>query len=354
MQLIDKKIIITGIKDSSVFFVHSLAKNKNKIFENKDYQIFYVVDYDFYIVYIHNIFDSEYVYSLVKNFCDKNYVHFILSDKNDNLILNYFEKQINFENFDYSVASVFSETINNNNPYNIEKYKSIKYFFSSVITENREGLFTWSYKNKNKFIFDVRYSLLYFYNKLGFYNFLNISYFENKNLLNKVFLYSKKGKNRPERSFAIDKISNIDRFYLKEFSDDDWFWYNTNYNQYHISFFTEYNLCKFNLIFETFLEERHDFLFLSEKTLKGLMVNNPFYLNVNKFLSDKLNEFGFYLLNQKFENYNQFITFIKKASDEEFENLYLESKEKSKNNKKILEEYIYSDKVKEINLLINK
>jgi hypothetical protein len=45
---------------------------------------------------------------------------------------------------------------------------------------------------------------------------------------------------------------------------------------------------------------------------------------------------------------------MEQCSDKEFENLYLETKELSNDNKKILEDYIYSDKVKEINLLINK
>jgi hypothetical protein len=71
-------------------------------------------------------------------------------------------------------------------------------------------------------------------------------------------------------------------------------------------------------------------------------------------LVNELHDNGFYTLNKNFENYKKFVTFMEQCSDEEFQNLYLETKELSKNNKKILEDYIYSDKVKEINLLINK
>jgi len=40
MELVDKKIILTGINDNSVYFVHSLAKNKKLVEKNNEYQLF--------------------------------------------------------------------------------------------------------------------------------------------------------------------------------------------------------------------------------------------------------------------------------------------------------------------------
>jgi hypothetical protein len=78
-----------------------------------------------------------------------------------------------------------------------------------------------------------------------------------------------------------------------------------------------------------------------------------------------LKDYGFYFLNEEFgeyenensdyftENYKRFCEFLKNASDSDMESLFNKAYEKSKYNKVKLEDYIYSDKVKEINLLIS-
>jgi hypothetical protein len=354
MELVGKKIILTGIRDNSVYFVHSLAKNKKLVEKNDEYQLFYIEAYDFYIYYLTNLQPNDYLKSVIKSLSKNNYLHYVMSDCNDEFVINFLEKEIDFKNFDYSIVFNFGETINNNQPYLIDAYKNVKYFFSSTKTINRKDLFIWPYENTNKFIFDIKYGLLFAYLKFGLNNYLHIeTNYENKNKKDKIFVYSKVG-DRIDRINAIRLIENIDRFYKKKFNEEDWFWHYTNYNQYHISFYTDYTTCKFNLVFETFTELYDDVLFLTEKTCKALVTNTPFYLNTNKVLVNELHDNRFYTLNKNFENYEKFVTFMEQCSDEEFENLYLETRELSKNNKKILEDYIYSDKVKEINLLINK
>ena len=357
MELVGKKILLTSIRDNSVYFTHVLSNDKRLVEKNDEYQLFYSEKYDFYIYYVINFQPHERLLSIIKTLTESNYVHLIISDggrDNNNFVINYLEKQMDFKNFDYSIVFNHNEVISNTQPYNIEEYKHIKYLFSSAKTINRKDYFYWAYENPDKFIFDIKYGFLYSYQKFGLNNFLYMEDdYENKNRKNKIFVYSKVG-DRLGRIKAINKIKNIDRFYKKEFNEDDWFWYYTNYNQYHISFYTDYTTCKFNLIFETFDADFNHVLFASEKTCKGLVVNTPFYLHVADDIVNQLHNDGFYTLNKNFENYEKFVTFMKECSDEEFENLYLETKEHSKNNKKILEDYIYSDKVKEINLLINK
>jgi hypothetical protein len=53
------------------------------------------------------------------------------------------------------------------------------------------------------------------------------------------------------------------------------------------------------------------------------------------------------------ENYNKFCEWLKKCSDTEFNEMFQKAYKKSINNKSILENYLNSDKEKEINLLIN-
>ena len=353
MELAGKKIILTGIRDNSVYFIHSLAKNKKLVEKNNEYQLFYVEDYDFYIYYLTNLQPNDYVFSVIKNLSKDNYVHYLLGDYNDEFVISYLEKQMDFKNFDYSLIFNFGETIGNNNPYNLKEYKKLKYLFSSTYV-NDDKTFNWQKLNQEKFIFDIKYTFLFTYFKFGLNNILHIdSDYENKNKKNKIFVYTKVG-DRLGRINAVNRIKNIDRFYKKEFNEDDWFWHYTNYNQYHVSFYMDYTTCKFNLIFETFDETFVDISFATEKSCKAFITNTPTYLHVNNFVLNELHNSGFYTLNKNFENYEKFVRFMEQCSDKEFENLYLETKELSKDNKKILEDYIYSDKVKEINLLINK
>jgi hypothetical protein len=72
-----------------------------------------------------------------------------------------------------------------------------------------------------------------------------------------------------------------------------------------------------------------------------------------------LKDYGFYFLNEEFgeynfSNYEKFCEFLKQSDDIILNNLYNKTIDKSKQNKIKLEEYIYSDKIKELNLLLNK
>jgi hypothetical protein len=88
-------------------------------------------------------------------------------------------------------------------------------------------------------------------------------------------------------------------------------------------------------------------------------VATPAYVLLQEEVYDVLKNYGFYFLNEEFgkygyENYEKFCDFLKNASDKQLDDLFNRTYEKSKLNKIKLEEYIYSDKTKEINLLINK
>jgi hypothetical protein len=132
-------------------------------------------------------------------------------------------------------------------------------------------------------------------------------------------------------------------------------------------FVIDYNSCKFNLVTETLpllkpnTGEEHiqTCKFFSEKTIKSLIVATPAYVLLQEEVYEDLKDYGFYFLNEEFgkydySNYEKFCVFLKDATDKQLEDLFNRTYEKSKLNKIKLEEYIYSDKVKEIKLLLNE
>jgi hypothetical protein len=136
------------------------------------------------------------------------------------------------------------------------------------------------------------------------------------------------------------------------------FWSNQNNNLYHTPFLVDYNEYKFNLVFET--QPPFDYSnvhsnFITEKTLKALMVTTPSYVLLQQDTYAKLVESGFYFLNQEFgeynlENYQKFCIFLSEYSNDD---LFNGAILKSGANKQKLEDYIYSYKEQEIKLLIN-
>ena len=91
------------------------------------------------------------------------------------------------------------------------------------------------------------------------------------------------------------------------------------------------------------------------------LIANPNYTAIGNKPDDDFDfaDSNFYFLNQEFgdynlENYKKFCKFINESSDEVLLDFYNNTSLKSKNNKTLLYDYLYSYKEKEINLLINE
>jgi hypothetical protein len=356
-----KNIITCLANDLAIYWVYYLDPSSENVSLNQDYIILYSKKHDIYFIYFINAklkIVSEKIGLLTKT----NYVHFILCAFSEapNFI-RYFEDN-EIPNFNYSLVNYMSEPLFEDQPHNLETYKKLKYYFSSteifkrVNGSNQLSNFQTNYNHKFKL--DYKYSLTYFYIKLGFNYFQkgnNLLSIDNR--INKVFLYSK--TKTQWRKILVDKAKDTGRIYEKPYLDEDWFWGFFNYNQYHTPFYVDYNTCKFNLVTETQPIDGYDLMhnFLSEKTLKALMVDTPSYVLLKKEVLDVLVDYGFYFLNLEFggqgmENYDKFCNFLTSCSEDEFNNLFSKSFEKSKLNKLKLEEYIYSIKDDEIKLLI--
>ena len=371
-SLENQKIVYTQMIDNSIFWVHNLTQKKELVFLDEDYAVYHCYEHGFYIVYLISDNGKDLLklsLDAILNLTQKNYVHYVLSDcKNKFEIINIFEKDLNLNNFNYSILNINSEIVSEKQPFDLFSMPKMKYFFActNIINDSYKNPPTWSINNADKLQYDFKYSLTYFYHKFGFcYYQKGQQPLEISNRKNKVFLYSKNSGEHTNRYKLIKKAIDTGRTDEKPYTTDDWFWYFINYNYYHMPFFTDYNICKFNLVMETQPPNElgtNSNLFLSEKTLKALMVSTPTYVLLQYPVYQNLKDFGFYFLNEEFgeydlenyiNNYDKFCEWLTNCSDGEFNELFEKSYQKSSNNKLILESYLNSDKEKEINLLIN-
>ena len=371
-----KSIVMCTYEDYVLYWVHSLTYKKKFGCIHDNWMIYYSDIYDLYFFYFLNNNQTEFGINPkfledIKSIQESNKVHFILTfDAVVNYLLEHFENAKDLPNLKYSILNYNSEVFAEHTPFNLNNYNNISYVFSctNLLKSEDDDSPNWLNKNSHKFKLDYKYPLIYFYHKLGFNYFQKgEQQIEIKNRLSKIFLYSKtasKGLNA--RYQNIQLAMETDRIYEKVYSEEDWFWYFANYNHYHTPFVIDYNICKFNLVMETNfitrLSEGNDNYsnnFFSEKTLKALMVSTPSYVLLKNETHQALKEYGFYFLNEEFQvlndeffSYQAFCNFMKNCSEFEFDELFEKTFKKSRMNKKLVEQYIYSDKKLEIGLLI--
>jgi hypothetical protein len=358
-KIVDSKIILCVSTDIVLYWVYYLSPNSDIVSVSNNYIVFRLNDGE-YIVQITNSNENT-VMNIVNLLTEKNYVHFVLCDFDKvNHYITKFESE-DIKNFNYSLVNYMSETVYDTEPRPLDKLNKIKYYFTSTNVLARSGnqnvISDFQTNMGNRFILDFRYSLTYFYTKLGFNYFQKGNHlFTNSNRLNKVFLYSKSINSTRDKS--IKEAIETGKIFEKTYSDEDWFWYFNNYNQYHTPFIVDYNSCKFNLVMETQLQESNGQLvglFFSEKTIKTFLVPTPSYVLLQEEVYKQLISNGFYFLNVEFNNnYKDFCDFLKNGSDKDMGELFELTYHKSKSNKLRLEEYIYSLKQREINLLFSK
>lgn len=358
-KIVDSKIILCVSTDIVLYWVYYLSPNSDIVSVSNNYIVFRLNDGE-YIVQITNSNENT-VMNIVNLLTEKNYVHFVLCDFDKvNHYITKFESE-DIKNFNYSLVNYMSETVYDTEPRPLDKLNKIKYYFTSTNVLARSGnqnvISDFQTNMGNRFILDFRYSLTYFYTKLGFNYFQKGNHlFTNSNRLNKVFLYSKSINSTRDKS--IKEAIETGKIFEKTYSDEDWFWYFNNYNQYHTPFIVDYNSCKFNLVMETQLQESNGQLvglFFSEKTIKTFLVPTPSYVLLQEEVYKQLISNGFYFLNVEFNNnYKDFCDFLKNSGDKDMDELFELTYHKSKSNKLRLEEYIYSLKQREINLLFSK
>jgi len=359
-MIVDKKIVVCLLDDIAIRWVHYLDPSKLLIKDNADYQLYQ--SKQCYFLYYKKDYNS--LIKFLQLNTNSNYYHWVLTDfAQIDFTLNILD-ELDIPNFNYSIVNAMGETTYEDSPRRILDLKNFKYYFSccDVLKKNEKHINEIAdIQHTNKMVINYLYSLLYFYVKCGFNFFdkgelkLNIG-----SRIPAVFFYNK-NEDRSWRKYFSNKLITTNNTNVKSFTAEDSFWMNMNNNLLHTPFIVDYNTHYFNFVFETqppFDTTNTHARFITEKTLKALMVETPSYVLLQKETYDSLKAHGFYFLNDEFgeynlENYEKFITFLKTCNNQQLESLYNNSLEKSKYNKTKLETYIYSYKETEIKLLTN-
>jgi hypothetical protein len=385
LSLNDSKILFSDLTNSSVFWAQTLTSDFEMVYLDLNFFVFYSKKFNFYNAYFTSVNNSfiDLLKTKLSEFLEKgNFIHYILSDGSQReSIIEFLENHFEHKNFKYSLLNINSEVFYDTEPVNLNRLKKVSYVFAGgTMVSRSETVPSWFIENPNKFILDFKYPLTYFYHKFGFVYFQQgEQQLEVSNRMNKAFLYTKNAGTHTRRYISIQSALSTGKILEKQYSETDWFWYFANYNYYHMAFFTDYNLCKFNIVMET-VEPANSTTksnqFLSEKTLKAFMVSTPAYVLLPAVVYNHLKDYGFYFVNSEFgeytnddviqnekykmypkkwnENYHKFLQFLESSSDQEIDEFFIKCYEKSKKNKSLLENYLYSDKTKEIELLFKE
>ena len=219
------------------------------------------------------------------------------------------------------------------------------------------------------FYFDLLFPFRYFRYYIGYYYLEELvnnmplpKYDKSKSkLLSYVRAHGNNGwrKNMLNENPLIQKMLNP-----KDSANDA---YDLMYPKYkHFEAINDYLYCNYNLIFETLDYRNNPERFITEKTYKGLFFGKPIILVACSDTLNELKNMGFYLLNFDFvenitnsedveKSINLFSEWLYNASDDEIEEKYNQSLEKSIQNRYKLMEYLndYSEMETIFNKLLN-
>lgn len=186
-------------------------------------------------------------------------------------------------------------------------------------------------------IFDPKLCFKFFYYYIGYFYLNNlvdkIGQTEYDKSTAAIFTYSKATGNSEWRSEILNELNKKfpNRIYSRNTTNDS---YDLEFTKYkHFEAINDYSYRNYNLIFETINPSNNGEYFITEKTFKGLFFGNPFFLVAPNDLIKELSK-EYFLLNSEFKNVDDFV------GSNELESKFDLFKEKSKNNRKKLIEYI--------------
>jgi hypothetical protein len=288
----------------------------------------------------------------------------------------------------FNKSLIFIETLNNHkailhklkNIHNYQKcfiwhYAEVfeKGFINIINTIGYDFILSGSKRpeleNDNNFNLDLLLPFRYFRYYIGYYwleslmdNLELPKYDKSKP---KLFSYVRAHGNSSWRSELMESINGIGGALESKNSANDA--YDLLYPKYkHFEAINDYVYCNFNLLFETLDYRNNDECFITEKTFKGLFFSNPIMLVTSPHILNYLKNKGFSLINfefmDKIETSNdvqlsiqKFVDWLNVESDEIIEKRYNQFLDKSKNNRKILFDYLndYSQSERMFQKLLN-
>jgi hypothetical protein len=209
-------------------------------------------------------------------------------------------------------------------------------------------------EKESNFYFDLLFPFRYFRYYIGYYyleelinNIPLLKYDKSKS---KLFSYVRAYKTGSWRTELLNSNPLIQKMLNPKNSANDA--YDLLYPKYkHFEAINDYLYCNYNLIFETLDYRNNSERFITEKTFKGLFFGKPILLVACSETLNELKDMGFYLLNFDFvENINNwedveksinlFSEWLYNTSNNEIEEQYNKSLEKSIQNRYKLLEYL--------------
>jgi len=204
------------------------------------------------------------------------------------------------------------------------------------------------------FYFDLLFPFRYFRYYIGYYYLEelvnNIPLPKYDKSKSKLLSYVRAHQNNGWRTDILNSNPLIQKILNPKDSANDA--YDLLYPKYkHFEAINDYVYCNYNLIFETLDYRNNSERFITEKTFKGLFFGKPIFLVACSDTLNELKNMGFYLLNFDFiENINNsedversinlFSEWLYNTSDDEIEERYNKSLEKSIQNRHKLMEYL--------------
>jgi hypothetical protein len=358
---IENSKIIIAIGNDSIYLTYNIDTNKKLIYENQVSSLYFLENENCYLFLNNNRVSidefKKYIHPLLKQFLIKNKIHILLSaESNDELI-----KIIQFINTNYQNSSIkYSIVMIAGELYSESFLKNIDdNLFKGIITSTYNTNIVDSLLDKEKYNLNYLHTLTYFYILAGYYlGVEDATVSTNNERFPKIFYYSKSNECKEEFINIIEESVSNKFLYPKHYTDN--IKYLNKFLPYErtihftTSFF-DYTICMFNLTFETSVDKEY----MTEKTLKAIISNTPTFLVVNDDVYKSLTDYGFYFLNDEFEGntirekYSNFIDYFKKCNETKIKNLYDSTSIKSTNNRKLLYNYIYSPKVKELKYILD-
>lgn len=209
-------------------------------------------------------------------------------------------------------------------------------------------------EKESNFYFDLLFPFRYFRYYIGYYyleelvNNIPLPKYDKSKA--KLFSYVRAHRTGNWRTDMLNNNPKISKMLNPKDSANDA--YDLLYPKYkHFEAINDYLYCNYNLIFETLNYANNPERFITEKTYKGLFFGKPIILAACYETLNELKNMGFYLLNFDFvenimntqdveRSITLFSEWLYNASDEEIEERYNQSLDKSIQNRHKLMEYL--------------
>jgi len=315
-----------------------LCDNNNDILNQR----FDIIIMDFYSLYDNYYCESPIYYSVIKTI-NKNKSKLIILDIEGEYINHYFDE--------YSLEEFQNEVVTNKGVYFISQRHFINQIDDKILTNQYylPLLYYYYHLSDNLFLFPSLYD---FENKNKKYDFITYTGLKPKTEYSVEWRHDIIEKiDFKNKSILLPKTYNEQKISSKKFQEI-LPWPNDNFGSYFWYSLLESEQAKIKIVFESTppgeFESKWDFL--TEKTLKCFLHNQPYILFLSPYHRKYFENMGFQFVGPS--NKERLIEYISDLSGENIDNWIDKYRNIFSNNKNIMNELIYRIDLEHINLLL--